>query len=195
MRVAAPLSITPPSVTIKTSVMAKQCDSTSVGQILKREGASVLIERKNYPQAIALPAGHLDGDNYAAAALRETSEEVGVLVGENRRIWQGRIENPCKREGGDHHLWEVYEAGSFTGELKAGDDAKSYFLATPEELRRLAKRTEYFMKKFGIVYTDVNALTRAIFGNPADKATDAEWKGEMGLEPVWYFILKQIGVI
>ena len=130
--------------------MAKRCDNTSVGQILRRDGALV---------------------------------------------WRGRIENPCKREGGDHHVWEVYEAGSFTGELKAGDDAKSYFLAAPEELRRLAKRTEYFMKKFGIVWTDVGALTRAIFGSPADKTTDPEWKGEMGLEPAWYFILKQMKVI
>lgn len=175
--------------------MAKRCDNTSVGQILRREGAFVLIERKNYPQAFALPAGHTDGDAYAPAALRETREEVGAEVGENRLVWQGRIENPCKREGGDYHAWEVYEADSFAGELKAGDDAKSYFLAAPLELRRLAKRTEYFMGKYGIVWTDVNALTRAIFGNPADKTTDIEWKAEMGLEPVWYFILKQAKLI
>ncbi len=52
------------------------------------------------------------------------------------------------------------------------------------------------MKKYGIPYDNVGKLTVAIFGNdPALKNTDPEWKEQMGLEPVWYYILKKAKVI
>ncbi len=175
--------------------MAKICDNTSSGTIFEGNGNILLIERKNYPESIALPAGHFDGDTSGENSVRESSEEVGLTPQKIEMIWSGRVDNPCKREGGTHHDWSVFLAMSWDGEVKAGDDAKEAFLATKDELLKYAERTEYFMQKYKVPYTEVGSLTRAIFGDTANKNTDPEWKEEMGLEPVWYKILKDLGKI
>src|SRR3989344_1740666 len=186
--------------------MAKICDNTSVGQIILNGGNIAVIERHNYPQAYALPAGHVDGPlrqseseasdtPWSAGVERECLEEVGLKILKNKLVLKKELDNPCKREGGSHHLWEIYEAIAWRGELKAGDDAKRAFWKTPEELRAFAARTEYFMRKYDLPYSEVGKLTRAIFGDPAAKQTDPEWISEMGLEPVWYYILTKVGVI
>ncbi|MDP3726561.1 MAG: NUDIX hydrolase [bacterium] len=177
--------------------MAKICDNTSVGQIIRSGKKFVVIERANYPEAYALPAGHVDGDpSFTEAMIREIREEAGLSVEENQSVFKEDLDNPCKRMGGTHHLWEVYEAVRWSGTLKAGSDAKRARWFSPEDLKRVANRTEYFMEKYKIPYDQMGKLTVAIFGkNPEDKATDPEWKEEMGLEPVWYYILKKVAVI
>lgn len=177
--------------------MTKACDNTSVGQIIRNGNRIVVIERRNYPEAFALPAGHVDKDTtFADAVARETKEEVGVSIIENKLIFSEDIDNPCKREDGTHHFWEVYEATEWQGELKAGSDAKAYRWVMLAELQQMAKRTEYFIKKYNVPYTEIGKLTTVIFGNdPVQKNTDREWREQMGLEPVWYYILKKIGLI
>ena len=176
----------------------KKCDNTSAGEIIKMHAASnspvAMIKRKNYPQAYAFPAGHGDGD--PKAAVRETSEEVSLTIvdSKNKRVFEGEIDNPCKREGGDHHYWQVFEAGEWSGKLEAKSDAAEAFWAKSEDLSKYAARTEYFMEKYGLKYDQVGELTVAIFGkDPSGKDTDPEWLEEMGLEPVWYYMLKKIG--
>lgn len=177
--------------------MSKTCDNTSVGQIIREGKNIVIIERANYPEAYALPAGHVDEDpSFTDAIIRELEEEAGLLVEENKSVFTEDINNPCKRAGGSHHLWKVYEALRWSGILKGGSDAKKADWFSPSDLKKIAKRTEYFMKKYNIPYNQVGKLTIAIFGkNPEDKATDPEWKKEMGLEPVWYYILKKLQII
>ncbi len=155
---------------------AKVCDNKSVGQIVMRGNDILIIERKNYPEAFALPAGHMDADtDWQKAATRECEEEAGVNVVGNRRVFSEIIDNPCKRNGGNHHEWKVFAADHFEGEPAAGSDAKAYRWATPEELDKMARRTEYFIKKYDIPGTQVGKLTVAIFGaDPALKQTDPE---------------------
>ncbi len=178
--------------------MPKTCDHTSVGVRIYRGDQLLMIERYNYPKAYALPAGHRDGDSFEKAANREASEEVGITITQSEPEFAREIYNPCKREDGDYHNWETYRALKWSGEVKAGSDAKRFFWASPKEVKRLAKRTEYFMEKYEIPYSRVGELTLAIFGNPQSaeqNRTDEEWYWGMGLEPVWYYILKNIGII
>ncbi len=161
----------------------------------KDNGDMFLIKRFNYPEAIALPAGHLDGDTPYENAKRESREEVGFVLRNLDLFWQGDINNPCKREGGSHHFWSVFYAVDWVGDLKAGSDAKEAFWSSTKELKNYAERTEYFMRKYNIHYNEVGRLTYAIFGDPAQKNTDPEWKFEMGLEPVWYKIIKELKII
>lgn len=177
--------------------MAKICDNKSVGEIIRKDGKIVMIERLNYPEAFALPAGHCDGMSFEMSAIKESKEEVGVDIQENKMIWRGDLQNLCKREGGTHHFWEVFEAIKWSGKLKEGDDAKRFFLVTEEELRKIAERTEYFIKKYNISHERIADLTLAIFGDPSssERKTDPEWKENPGLEPAWYSILKKIKFI
>ena len=176
--------------------MVKKCDNTSSGIIFEENGKILLIERHNYPQAVALPAGHLDGDKPNGNAILESSQEVGLALTDMNLFWHNTVDNPCKREGGNHHDWWIFKARKWSGEVKAGDDAKKAFWSSYEELQKFAARTEYFMRKYNIPYTEVGRLTKEIFGDvPAEKKTDPEWQAEMGLEPVWYFILKALKLI
>lgn len=176
--------------------MSKICDNKSVGIIITDDsGKSVIIERGNYPEAFAPIAGHVDGMAEDEAARNEALEEGGLALGKSVKVFEEDLPNPCKREGGNHHFWTVYESHDWSGELRASSDAKKAHWMTPEDIRRISLRTEYFIRKYGIGYEDVNGLTRAIFGNPENKSTDPEWKTEMGLEPVWYYIYKKLGKI
>lgn len=175
--------------------MGKKCDNTSSGTIFEKEGEIVLIKRFNYPEAIALPAGHLDGDSPENNARKESAEEVELIPHKLQLLWNGDIDNPCKREGGSHHQWSVFRALDWGGELKAGSDAAEAFRASTDQLNEYARITERFMKKYGVPYTEVGRLTYAIFGNPAKKQTDPEWRASLGFEPVWYWILKELKMI
>lgn len=177
--------------------MTDVCDNTSVGQIIQDKNRFIIIERHNYPEAFAFPAGHVDTDkSFANAVIREAKEEVGISVVENKLIFSESIDNPCKRSGGTYHFWEVYEATKWLGEFRASSDAKICRWITLAQLQEIAERTEYFIKKYNIPYTEVGKLTVAIFGtNLAQKNTDLEWKKQIGIEPVWYYILKKIKII
>lgn len=169
---------------------AKQCDHTSVGVVIWAiDGKLLAITQRNYPQAIALPAGHLDGDSFEQGLLREVQEEVGITVDKYRIVLSRQFDNPCKRPGGTYHHWKVYEATRWHGTMRAGSDAKEAFWISRQALRAYAVRTKYFIKKYGIGSHDVDRLTRCIFGDPAHPQVDPEWEAHLGLEPIWYEIL------
>ncbi|MBI2025030.1 MAG: NUDIX hydrolase [Candidatus Harrisonbacteria bacterium] len=175
--------------------MTKTCDNASVGTvILDKNGNFLMIERKNYPQCFALPAGHLDGDDPEFASKKECEEEVGIKILKQRLLFRGRINNPCRRGASYHDFWG-YIADEWSGEPVSGSDAKSFFWASPEKLRKLASRTELFFQKRKLQNNQVGELTRMIFGDPASPKTDPEWLADPGLEPVWYFLLKSAKVL
>lgn len=177
--------------------MAKRCDNKSVGVLIEQDGRWAMVFRINYPRSWAMIAGHVDdhGSEREAVAA-ESLEEGGLTLGTFYPLnFREDIENPCKNEGGSHHVWTVWGAQTWAGELRASSDAKEARWMTQEELLQLAARTEYFMKKFGVPYTDVKGLIVAIFGDPSHPKEDPEWTRDPGLEPVWYYILKKLGTI
>lgn len=176
--------------------MTKLCDNKSVGIMIEDErGRQAIIFRKNYPQAYSPIAGHVDGLTPREAALKEAVEEGGLTLSRFVLVMEERIENPCKRDGGIYHDWTIFDVYEWLGEFHASSDAKEAVWFEPAAMQRIAKRTEYFMGKFGIPHADVSRLTRAIFGDPQKPQTDAEWEKEPGLEPVWYYIFKKLGKI
>lgn len=185
--------------------MAKQCDHTSVGVIAEEDGRSAMIFRKNYPEAWAMIAGHIDrhgepGEDILLqarkAALAEAKEEGGLKLGRFVKVFsQEEVPNSCKRDDGTHHQWFVFEAYDWTGTLRPASDAVTAKWVSYADLQKLARTTEYFAKKYGKSPMDVAGLTHAIFGDPKTKTTDTEWLENPGLEPVWYYILKMLGKI
>ena len=102
--------------------MSKVCDHRSVGMMVWREGKLLLIERKKFPLGFAVPAGHVDDDvSFEDAARRELREEVGLVATELELIYEGRQENPCRREGGTWHYWKIYKVEA-EGELKRSEE-------------------------------------------------------------------------
>lgn len=93
----------------------EKCDNRSVGVIVENEfDETLLVSRARFPFGWAAPAGHVDSHGgVEQTAVDEVFEETGVVVGIDdleKVIDNQRIENVCRRPGGDHHYWTVYRA-------------------------------------------------------------------------------------
>jgi ADP-ribose pyrophosphatase YjhB (NUDIX family) len=145
--------------------MTKECDHTSVGMIVREEDKILLIERMKFPFGFAPPAGHLDGDTYEEAARRELKEEVGLIANKLALIYEGRVENPCRREDGTFHDWKVYKAEA-SGEVKRSkDETKRVGWYSSQEIEKLMERTKSYLR---------------------GEITEAEWESSPGMEVFWY---------
>jgi len=173
--------------------MAKKCDNTSTG-ILVRNGTKILlIERKQYNFGFALPAGHGDGDSPLVCAKKELGEEVGLTMLKGEIVLSMALPNPCNREGGTHHDWGVVEAVKWEGDVnihQPDDEAKSYLWADERMISDIAKRLEDFASLIGtgLVPENLPQIVKATNENPA-------WKQSPGLEPPMYFLFKALKLI
>lgn len=139
------------------------------------KGDFLMIERMKFPPGYALPAGHLDGDEPENGAKRELKEEVGVIAEELKLLLNRKMDNPCRREGGDWHEWWVFEAVSWSGDIKRSlDETKQARWVSMPDLLSLAARTEEYVNS---------------------KILESEWESNPGLEEVWYRIFKILEII
>jgi 8-oxo-dGTP pyrophosphatase MutT (NUDIX family) len=164
-----------------SDVLPKYCDNTSVGVIIKNQkGEIMLIERALGAVGNAPPAGHIDQHGTPEqAAIDEVREEVGLIVSLNdlraTPIHGRRTENKCRRIGGDHHAWSVYEADKFEGRLQPSpDETKGANWYSPEKLQELADRTKSFQ---------------------AGKISQGSWESKPGLEEIWLVFLTELGYV
>lgn len=154
--------------------MTKICDHTSVGILVWDKGKLLLIERKNFPFGFAPPAGHLDGDNFEIGSRRELKEEVGLEAVSLKLVTRGKKENKCKRENGNWHDWEIFEAQT-RGELVGSkDETKNLGWYSKEELKYLSERTEEYL---------------------SGKIKESDWQISPGLEAVWFYWFKELKII
>jgi len=157
--------------------MAKKCDNTSVGLIIKNKGKILLNERLKFPPGWAPPAGHLDGDSFDGSVVRETKEEVGLDVLKYKLVLDQKFDNHCSRDGGSWHHWQGYEAVEWQGEIKLAEREiknKKPWWVSHEELIGLVDRAEAYMR---------------------GKISEEKWENNPGLGVVWYEIFKILGII
>lgn len=155
----------------------KRCNHTSVGIIVRDGSRLLLIERKKEPPGFAAIAGHVEsGESFVDAGFRELTEEVGLEAMSLRLVLHQTFQNQCRRVDGTWHEWRVYIAVVSTTQVTASDDeTKSYrWVNVGPELNRLAERTERYR------HGDIS---------------DHRWRAQPGLEPVWYDIFRELGII
>ena len=180
-------------VSIK-NIMAKKCDNTSVGILVKNGQKILLIERKQYNFGFALPAGHGDGDDPLTCAKKELGEEVGLTMLEGEIKLNMTLKNPCKREGGTYHDWSVVEAVKWEGDVnidQPDDEAKSYIWAGKKMIADIAKYLENFAVLIGVELLPEN-LPQIV-----EKTNEpgSMWQINPGLEPPMYFLFKKLRII
>ena len=168
--------------------MPKHCDNKSVGIIVRNGENILLITRKNFPVSFALPAGHLDGDTYEDAAIREAYEETNLQITQLKKVYEAVLYSPCKRVGGSHHAWHIYEALEWNGIAQAGSDASLALWTPPALVNHYVEHTLSFSEKIGVDIGNLSEFVRAVSQNP-------EWIKNPGLEPVWIILLKKIGIL
>lgn len=156
--------------------METGCDHKSVGVIIENERNEILLlDRAKYPFGLAAPAGHVDEHgNLEQTAVAEVKEEVGVIIpiSSLRKIVDGRrIENRCRRQGGDYHEWTVYQAMVEGVPLQLNE----------EETRGAAWRS----------VADIEAIAHATY-----HLSGREPKlGEQVLERIWLEFFVEAGII
>ncbi|MBI2640070.1 MAG: NUDIX hydrolase [Candidatus Sungbacteria bacterium] len=164
----------------------KVCDHKSAGVLVENDEKILIIERKKFPAGFALPAGHLDSDSFLDAAFRELQEETGIEALKLELLLNEEVQNPCRRENGTHHQWQVFRASNWKGDLKPSEDeTKTAEWASRKRVLDLAERTETFAKKYEIPISDISNLTTTLSNDP-------EWQSSPGLEPVWHHLLGRI---
>lgn len=160
--------------------MAKVCDHTSVGVIVRnQEGKFALLKRAKFPVGIAPPAGHIDDHGgVEQAAEDEVYEELGISVkGKLQRtaIYERRVENRCRREGGDYHIWYIFKATIESSELRPSpDETKGADWYDQDGLQMFADRTAAYH---------------------TGKISEKDWTANPGLEEVWVPFMSELGYI
>jgi len=115
----------------------KLCPRGSVGAIIKKDGAYVMLYRKLGSKGLAGIAGHIDpGESPEQALVREVREESGIEVEGYSLVLHETFHNPCKL-GFDAHEWWVYEVTRWQGEPKLQEAEKHTFVRfmSPDEIR------------------------------------------------------------
>lgn len=169
------------------------CDNKSVGVIIEdNDGNVLMLKRARFPIGISPVAGHVDDHGSPEqTATDEVQEELGLNVRPEdllaTEIQSRRVDNQCRRPGGDHHYWWVYKAKKFSGELHPDKDetlgARWY---SPEELRGLANRTQVL--EDGLYHEE--KLT-----SPSGLPYFSTQRNEPGLERVWLDFLTELGYL
>ncbi len=127
--------------------MAKVCDHKSVGMMVWREGKLLLIERKKFPPGFAVPAGHVDGDaDFETAAKRELKEEVGLDATRLELLFEGRMENICRRDDGTWHYWKLYKVEAMGDLKRSEEETKQAGWYTTTEIREMQDKLEPIMQ-------------------------------------------------
>ena len=159
----------------------KNCDNKSVGVIIQSpEGEFALLKRARFPIGIAPPAGHIDEHGLPEqAAVIEVQEELGLVIAINRLrntvIQDRRVDNLCRRPGGDHHNWWVYESNEYSGELAPNaDETQGADWHNPDQLQALADRTKAFQ---------------------TGQVGQEEWQTSPGLEEIWLDFFTELGYV
>jgi len=155
--------------------MVKKCDNKSVGILVRKGSDLLLIERKLPPYGFAPPAGHVDDHgSFEKAARAELKEEVGLDTENLQLIKEGVMDNPCRREGGSWHCWQIFEA-NVSGEIVGSErETKQVGWHNEASLQLLGKRTEDYQ---------------------AGLITEKEWETAPGIEPVWHDWFISIGIL
>ena len=171
--------------------MANKCDNKCSAMRFELNRKILMIERKKYNPGWALPAGHLDGLSAKEAARKESKEEVGLAPEKLERVLEISLPNTCKRDGGTHHYWYVFDVPKWSGELKASEEeVKKMEWKTKEEISELLAKLQNFVSAHGFFLTPED-LPKVV------KKTneDVEWKKSPGLEPPMYFLFKELKLI
>lgn len=109
-----------------------------VGAVVIREGAVLLVQRRNPPCAEewAIPGGKVQlGETLQQAAEREIREETGIHIKAGDPVFAfDLIEHDTAGEVRWHYAIIDLQADYLGGEIQAGDDAIAAAWFKPEEL-------------------------------------------------------------
>jgi 8-oxo-dGTP pyrophosphatase MutT (NUDIX family) len=128
----------------------------SVGVFVFNEANKALFfQRRIYPFALTIPAGHLDkGEHPEVAVVRELEEETGIKIRQDGvRLFsiEDVIGDECRR-GSDNHKWHLYvvKIKQSTNIMINDEGIESVWLSLQEvAAQNPVYPVKYFIEKYG----------------------------------------------
>jgi 8-oxo-dGTP pyrophosphatase MutT (NUDIX family) len=154
----------------------KHCTRKVAGVIIWRGNALLLQERLTGAVGKAPSAGHREESEGAEeAARREAFEETGLVLTSCTMLAEGRKHEHCKRYGSEYHDWTVFQGTAEQDVLTLNPyESKQIGWYQPYEVLELAARTEEYLQL---------------------RLSEADWTQRPGLEVVWYYWFKDLGIL
>lgn len=125
----------------------------SVGAVIRDGDRVLLINRRKYPFAYTIPAGHLEKEGPEHCVRREVKEETGLEIKDFKLLRHyDPFYDPC-RGGVDYHEWYLFEAERPGGDLIMDSEGKEIGFYHPREIKgfKLTIPTRKFLKDLGII--------------------------------------------
>ena len=126
----------------------------SVGALIQKDDAYLLIDRAIPPFGFASVAGHIDlGEAPEEALVREVYEEVGLVVTDKQLLFREELNwNTCSL-GVDVHDWHLYACTTAGKVKRSEEETKSVGWYTADEMKSLTLEPvwEYWFKKLKIL--------------------------------------------
>ena len=155
----------------------KHCTRKVAGLIIWYGNDLALQERLTGTKGIAPSAGHLEeSEDPEETVRREAEEETGLIIPDCALIGSGRRFEKCKRFGSDYHDWYVYAGSAQRREDLRLNPNESVSVAwyKPFQVLELAARTEEYLRQ---------------------RVSQADWDQRPGLEVVWYWWFRELGIL
>jgi 8-oxo-dGTP pyrophosphatase MutT (NUDIX family) len=155
------------------------CDNEVAGGLIyDSTGRALTFDREKEPTGAAFPCGHRKEHGSLKETLHgEVFEETGLTVVSSRLVIMRWVPNRCRRHPSDlgvvGHNWAVFRCtavGEVNVDLKEARNPRWLY---PHELGMLAHRTICYAK---------------------GEVSEAEWRAQPGLEPVWAWLLSEEGI-
>jgi 8-oxo-dGTP pyrophosphatase MutT (NUDIX family) len=121
----------------------------SVGVLISKNEKILLAKRRTFPFAYSIIAGHLDmGETPEEGAKREVFEETGLTLSNLELIFEGDLENSC-RKGANIHEWHLYRAKTEEEAIKTTNEHEFLEWYNIEEINdlELSFIANYFLKE------------------------------------------------
>lgn len=127
-----------PSDKLETKQTSKGLAHVSVGAVIKKGDKVLLINRRKFPFAYTIPAGHLEkGESPEECIKREVEEETGLVIVNFELISHYEpIYDPCKG-GVDYHEWYLFGAAYPGAGLEMDSEGKEIGFYSPQEIKKL----------------------------------------------------------
>lgn len=122
----------------------------SAGTLLVNEKKELLLFlRTKYPFLYTIPAGHIsNGEDPKVAALRETEEEVGIIVPDAELVFESEIAGDECVGGADIHYWYLYLAHTTIKDVKLDEEGARYDWFTVDHIpKEITYPVQFFLQR------------------------------------------------
>ena len=117
--------------------------------LLNKHKELLLFLRTKYPFLYTIPAGHISkGEDPKTAALRETEEEVHIMLSDAELIFEGEVRGDECVGGADVQYWHLYFAQTDETVVELDEEGSQYgWFSSVDIPKEITYPVQYFLNQ------------------------------------------------